>query len=212
MKALALGRLPRSGARERQRAGARIARFACKVRLFYSPDVTATTSAVLCATTVLFVSGCGSAGAGSSEPSEAAAPRTQTPLLQTSVDTQAIGFALDRYLAAVNFLVLSGRDCLVQTTNAASRRLCVRTATPDLDESGGVIRQLVDEAARQAQGSCAEQLRTVNRRFLATTNALVPLTRAMRTGEGSRVTERLRDLHRGLTRVRSALTRAAELC
>lgn len=193
-----------------------VARFACTDPLFYSEDVTATTSgAVLCATAVLSVTGCGSAGAGSSEPppiKAAATSRTQTPSVQTSVDTQAIGFALDRYLTAVNFLVLSGRDCLVQTTNATSRRLCVRMATPDLDESGGVIRQLVDEAAGQARGSCAEQLRTVSRQFLASTKALIPLTRAMTTGEGAQVTKRLHDLHRGLYRVRSALTRADELC
>jgi hypothetical protein len=169
---------------------------------------------VLCATGLLVVAGCGNGAVRSSAPppSEAALPRAPTSSPQTAAERQAIGLALADYLTAVNGLVLAGRDCLVGTTNATSRKLCLRKATWSLDTSGRVVGRRIDRAVGRAEGSCAAQLRTVRRRFVAATKAVIPVKQAVMRVESSRAFKRLNVLHRDLNRVRYALTRADDLC
>jgi hypothetical protein len=115
------------------------------------------------------------------------------------VDTRAVGFALDRYQTALNGLVRNGRDSLVGTTDATSRKRCLLQARRRRDQSGAGVVQLIDEATGQEEGSCADRLRTARRRFLAATRASIPLTRAITERQSARVFERLDDLHRSLT-------------
>jgi hypothetical protein len=127
------------------------------------------------------------------------------------VDVQSIEFALDRYLTAVNDLVLRARDCLVGTIDAADRKRCLDEPLHRLDANGASVARLIDEAADQTKGACKAQLGVARRRLVAARGALTKTTQAV-IGESPLVGRRLNDLHRKLNSVRSALVRADRLC
>ncbi len=163
----------------------------------------------------LLVVGCGdnteSTRTGASDPK----PESK-PSLETRINVEALGFALDSFRSSAEFYVESLRSCADLArlgSDRASNELCFRRASRDFQEQVEVVGASLVEVGSSAGGSCSAQLLKVGNRIIAAARVTVPTATDIAIADPSTSVSPLLDkIDRSFARLDSAYARAQRLC